>query len=1415
MALRQRHEIARFDCLMPIDRPSLAPARGSFAACRLLLFKSGCYVGSALRRTAMLSLKLVLALYFLFCLTFLLLRYLVLPNVDHYKTDIEEWASRAVGQPVSIQTIAAGWHGIRPALSLKNVVIHDRQGQAALTLPAVDATLSWLSIPVAGLRLHRLELIGPDIDIRRDPKGNIQIGGIAIDTGKEGSGKGADWILTQREIIIRDGQVHWIDAQRNAPELLLRAVNFSLRNSWRNHQAALKAIPPDNISAPIDLRADFNHPRFGARISDARRWTGEIYADLRNTDLAVWKAYVDYPFEVQRGTGSVRAWLNFDRARVANFTADMDLTNVETRLRKDLRPLNLTEASGRLSVREVLDAHAAGGTPTLGALGHTIALTNFTMHSDDGLHLAPTTLRETFTAATGKSPEKFEIEAASLDLATLASFVERLPLSAAPRQLLADFAPRGLLKEFVGHWEGVYPAISAYRAKGQFIGLSLNAQPARPGRPKTATTAAQAAVPAIPGFENLTGAIDASERGGGLALASTHLKLRLPGYLSDPVVPFDQLTLRASWSFQKNDNLLLQVDHLDFVQDGLRVDVRGHHLIPLRPEGSKIGEIDLTARIASFELNKIDHYLPLQTPAHLRAWLSGALVQGQAQDVVVRLKGDLAHFPFHPDKPGDKPKGEFSVNGKIVNGSLNYAPNQTAKDGKSPYWPLAEKINGTIQFDRTRMEIHADHAITAGVPLVNVNAIIADLMAADKQLEIDGEANGPLQDLVQYVSLSPVLDWIGRFTEETRAVGAAKLGLKLHLPVDHMVDAKVNGVLQFINDDVTLQSAIPALTQTAGKLEFNEKGFTLNGLKANFLGAPATISGGSQRDGMILVKADGGVTAEGLRKNYPTPALQRMLQKVSGATRFSTTISVRKRHTEVLVESSMVGIGLELPAPLRKVASDSMPLRFDLVGLGGDDPQMQRDEIKVALGSAFAARYLRGRSGDKNAAWRVLSGGIGVNAPAPEPDSGLHINASLRTLNVDAWRALIASIIGNDTPKEGAAAPDNGPDLAQYLEPDVMAARATELIVGGKKLDNVVVGVSRQKNVWQANIDAAQASGYVTWAEAASGRGLGKVTARLSSLTIPQSAKAEVTDLLEGKNNATQIPALDIVAENFQLLGKNFGRVELVANNAAVAAGSEWRINRLSIVNSDVALSATGKFVIKDTGSVSNLVYALDIADAGRLLERFGFANVLRGGKGKMQGDLTWNGLPFALDIPSLTGQIQLDLAAGQFLKVDPGAAKLLGVLSLQSLPRRLTLDFRDVFSEGFAFDGITANATIAKGVANTSNFKMRSVNATVLMDGAVDIAAETQSLHVVVLPEINVGAASVVYALAVNPVIGLGSFLAQLFLREPLMRAFTFEYGITGPWKDPVVHKLDHNTGAPAKAKPPSTENKNAEQAG
>jgi uncharacterized protein YhdP len=298
----------------------------------------------------------------------------------------------------------------------------------------------------------------------------------------------------------------------------------------------------------------------------------------------------------------------------------------------------------------------------------------------------------------------------------------------------------------------------------------------------------------------------------------------------------------------------------------------------------------------------------------------------------------------------------------------------------------------------------------------------------------------------------------------------------------------------------------------------------------------------------------------------------------------------------------------------------------------------------------------------------------------------------------------------------------------------------------------------------------------------------------------PESAAADVKGLLEDNQSpASTIPALDIVAERFELFNKQLGSLQLQANNVHTGDAREWQINRLQLSTPDGTLRSTGKWVRREGVSNTSINFDLDIDDAGKLLDRFGFPETLRRGKGKLSGELAWNGLPYSLDIPSLSGKIDLNLASGQFLKKDPGAAKLLGVLSLQMLPRILKLDFHDVISEGLAFDGITANALVTRGQARTDNLKMWGVAATVLMDGTADIANETTNLRVVVIPEFNLGTGPLVYALAVNPVVGIGSFLAQLFLREPVMKALTYEMQVTGPWKAPIVTKLAGTRPAPA----------------
>ncbi len=1338
------------------------------------------------------TIKLALLLYFAFTILFLALRWVILPNIDHYKGDIERLASSAVGNQVVIDRVYASWKGLRPQLILGDVVMRDARGQQALHLPSVSATLSWWSVPAGGLRFESLEFHRPEVDVRREADGKVYAAGIHIDLDKKGDGKSADWLLSQREVVVREGRIVWTDMQRGSAPLQLENVTALMLNKWRRHQFAFKATPPATMAAPLDVRADFSHQPF-SRISDLKLWKGEVYAELRRADLAGWKPYLPGKLDVKSASGGVRAWLSIDNARPSAITADVALDNVVATLGHDLPQLDVAALRGRVTAGE---EHAATLVPTAGtppAITRTLELKDVTLRTRDGVELAPTTASARHVAAANQ-PTWTEVKAAALDLKILSELATRLPLPQAQRDLLAEAAPRGRVRNLVAGWRGPLTAAKDYKLTADLDALGMEALAARPAVPRSAKALPMPALPNIPGFEKLSGHVEAGEQGGSVALDAPGFTLAMPAWFDDEPMAFEQFKLNGSWALTDAKQLAVKLEQLDVVQDGMKLKLAGSHTLPRGPGAKGPGVSDFSGSIDDFTINRIGRYLPKQTPEHTRRWLVGALEDGMLRETSLRLRGDLSHFPFKEGSP-DKAKGEFRVAGRIVDGRLNYEPGYFAKDGKTPVWPLAEKIRGSIVFDRARMEIKADTARTLGVALSNVKAVIADLSSHDSMLDIDGTAAGAMQEFLKYVTASPVPEWIGHFTDDTTASGNARLALSLHLPLSHIIDAKVQGGLQLQGNDVTLWHDMPTVAGATGKIEFNEKGVNLNNLAGTLLGGPLSVSGGSQKDGGIQVRLAGTATVDGLRKQYPTAAVQRLANHLGGGSKFTGLITAKDHKYEVAIDSSMQGASFDFPAPLKKPAADSMPLHFQLNGGSANEQGVARDEIRVALGSSYAARYHRQRV--NKGPWKLVNGGIGVNVPAPEPDGGMMIQASLKSLNVDDWIDLASEIAGKDehdaSGKAAAQGAGEGADIAQYVVPETMAARAAELIVGERKLDNVVAGVTHSKGVWQASIDSQQAVGYITWNESATGKGVGKVTARLSSLIIPESQAAAVKDLLESSTNAPTIPALDIEVQRFEWFNRPLGQLELHAYNALITSAREWRISKLSLSNADGELNGTGRWQTKDGQHNTSLNFNMDIHDAGKLLERFGFKDTLRSGKGKLSGDIAWKGLPYHMDLPSMSGTLALNVEKGQFLKQDPGAAKLLGVLSLQALPRLLKLEFTDVFSEGLQFDGITANATINQGIVKTDNLKMHGVQATVLMDGTADIANESTNLRVVVIPQVNLGTAPLVYALAVNPVIGLGSYLAQLFLSAPVMKALTYQMQVTGPWKAPVITKIEN----------------------
>ena len=336
----------------------------------------------------------LVAVYFLFASTFLSLRYWVLPKIGEYKGDIEQFASKALGQRITVGTIEAGWQGLRPELLLANVTIYDRDGRAALTLPVVEATVSWISVLIASPRFYSLVFDRPRLEIRRDEAGKFYVAGIELrpETGDAGI---AQWVLAQREIAIRDASVTWDDQLRGAPQLALPALNFVLRTGLFGHRFALRAKPPAELASALDVRGELNR----GDLADWESWTGRLFAELEYTDLVAWRPWVDYPLELRSGKGGVRLWVTLGGKSSSEVTVDVALSQVAMRVTKGLPLLELDTLQGRLGASQ-------SEGKSFEVFGRNVAFRTGT-----GVAISPTDFRVMWQPEDGQTPQKGEMEA--------------------------------------------------------------------------------------------------------------------------------------------------------------------------------------------------------------------------------------------------------------------------------------------------------------------------------------------------------------------------------------------------------------------------------------------------------------------------------------------------------------------------------------------------------------------------------------------------------------------------------------------------------------------------------------------------------------------------------------------------------------------------------------------------------------------------------------------------------------------------------------------------------------------------------------------------------------------------------------------------------------------------------------------
>ena len=378
------------------------------------------------------------------------------------------------------------------------------------------------------------------------------------------------------------------------------------------------------------------------------------------------------------------------------------------------------------------------------------------------------------------------------------------------------------------------------------------------------------------------------------------------------------------------------------------------------------------------------------------------------------------------------------------------------------------------------------------------------------------------------------------------------------------------------------------------------------------------------------------------------------------------------------------------------------------------------------------------------------------------------LKAKFDVFDVDQWLAFFKENTPQSTTQNNGALPS-------WLTQAEVSANTLKIL--SREVHQLKATAKPLPTGLKFSIQSQELTGDVIW----QGEGNGKIIAKLKNLIIPKvTAKAEAPVKNEIKRLSKEYPALDLEVENFEIGDKKLGAIAV----NAFEDGDNWEIQKLNISNPDFVLTGDGTWQNWTRNPNTALKFTLQSESIGKSLKRFGQPDVVRGGKATISGQLRWPGSPHEFDTSGLSGNIQLNAEKGQIVKVQPGVGRLLGLLSLQSLPRRLSLDFRDLFSEGFAFDKISATAVASNGILRSDDFYMTGPAAEAKIKGETNLKTETQDLRVTVIPHVSDSLS--LAALAGGPIVGAAAFVAQKLLKDPFNKIAATDYVITGTWDNP-----------------------------
>lgn len=1298
---------------------------------------------SRLRKILTIVVWAVVVFYFLFGALIITTRWYLLPQIGKYKDEIAASLAEQTQCTVSIGKIEPSWNGLWPRVLLTDVRFEKPAPSFAqkeiLTLPHVEAVIAWRSV-VGEISFRSLRIVGANLSVRRVLPSVFDFGGFTVDFAQKSkpaqSASGLKWLLAQEKIDIVDSKLNYIDLTQEHPKNLTASqLHATLERSHLSEiRFGLQAVMQGSADQSIDLRGRFK-PAFLHAASDWQAWNGEGYADVRSVDLEDALEASPWPNFLKSGRGNIRIWSTFRNGKPVSTTADLSADDLKVQF-GDLPEFVLPQISTRIA--QSYDEQKL-----------LIGLSNLRICNESGPISAPLALQAEFVPnAEHTDTVSARLSASEVPLAPLATIIASLPVPPEAADAVFRHHPTGTFSNTVLTWSGPWRNPSDWHLQSDFTHLSFGLD-----------TAHEA-----PAVDALSGTFSFGPRSGTIRLDSKNTVVSLPNILVAETIPLQSLQGRIDWQLADGKLSELHLTNVSVINQDIDATVSGTWK---NTEGA--GFADLSGTIRKALPAQAWHYLPQFLPQQAIDWVAGGLRDGIAKNGRFVICGDLNHFPWH----NEPEQGEFLVEADIENGVLAYVPSAKRDANGKPIpgeWPLLSAMQGHVIFHGSSLTGVVSSAQSAGANLSNGAVTIDNMGASTPLLTVSGQTQCDMGLMANYLRISPLKVWLPEILTKAKAQGTAQMQLALAIPLAGPEPITLQGKLSMENNTVELSSWVPPLRSVSGTVNFSEKSASAPTLQVQALGGQVVGNFSYTADKGFSLDASGEIEPSQLDWWANNKALRDLFGRITGKTPAKLALSWNeKKGFSLEAHSTLQGAAMHFPEPFRKTAQESWPLRFSI---SSNRTQPAADLYSLQMGNKLALVI---QSSATNPAATLGAIAIGRNPALPKHGIALEIAAS--SVNYDEWKEVLLPVFSSEDVQPTAGA-------VQSLRVDI--ERLTSAETSG--FTNVRAHGTLENDHWRLVTNADEFAGTVLYYPTRGPHG--EVQAVFDLLHLPLPPHERINHVLE-QSRRFHLPSLRATVKDFSLGEMNFGTFTIKADNTYDEHGQLWKIDALAIENPAGTVTATGQWWWHDNKDYTEIKGLASIKNAGDFLSRLGYRDVIRNANGTLQTYVNWQGAPWDPDTASLNGSMQIDLKQGSLRQVEPGAVgRLLSLISVQSLLRRMTLDFSDIFGQGLSFDTITWPMEVKNGIAKITNAKILGPHASMILEGTANLPEETIQGKVLVLPDVNAGGASLALAF-VNPAVGIGTFLAQLLLRDPLSKLFAVEYAISGSIDKPEITKV------------------------